>query len=492
MKYHSTRSNNNLSSKEAILLGISPDSGLFVPKEFPKIGDLNHLTDMKYQDIAYYILGKYLTDFTPEELKYCVEEAYKKFSIAEVVKVKEIPLEDHPNEYYLELFHGETSAFKDLALSILPYFMEVSLKDAKDYENILILTATSGDTGKAALEGFKNNNNIKISVMYPKDGVSDTQKLQMQTQEGDNVQVLALDGNFDDCQNKVKELFTDPDFMNYAKDNGYYLSSANSINIGRLLPQIVYYVYTYVELLRNGKIADDERINVVVPTGNFGNILACLFAKKMGLPIGDIICASNDNHILTDFFETGIYDTNRDFILTNSPSMDILISSNLERFLYYLLDSKEEVNRLYEDLKNEKKFSIPVEEFDKVPFLKAYHSTEEEVLETIQKVYEKDGYLIDPHTAVAKSSYDKYLKDHENTRKTVLVSTASPYKFTQAIVESLDLEDSDDLLEEIYKLTKTEIPENIKNLKNLEIRFNKETDFSEVEDLIKEFIHEEN
>ena len=349
MKFHSTRSKFNVDSKKAILLGISPEGGLFVPDHFPEIGKPSHLTSMQYKDLSYYILGKFLTDFKPKELRYCIDQAYKKFSLDEVVQLKEIHSKNHHNEYYLELFHGETSAFKDLALSILPYFMESALKNAKNYENILILTATSGDTGKAALEAFKNKNNIKISVLYPKDGVSETQKLQMQTQEGENVQILAMDGNFDDCQKKVKKIFTDDSFKEYAINSGYYLSSANSINIGRLLPQIVYYIYSYIELLRNNKITEGEKINFVVPTGNFGNILSCIYAKKMGLPIGDIICASNDNNILTEFFKTGIYDTNREFITTNSPSMDILISSNLERFLYLLLNSKEKINKIYKN-----------------------------------------------------------------------------------------------------------------------------------------------
>ena len=333
MIYHSTRNNNmTISSSEAIVKGISDDGGLFVPEDFPQISNFQDLKDMDYRSLAFQIMSKYLTDFDSNQLRMCIDKAYDdKFSRKEI-----LPLVEVGGLYFLELYHGPTLAFKDMALSILPYLLKESMEIQGIKEDVVILTATSGDTGKAALEGFANVDRIKIIVFYPKDGVSEIQEKQMLTQEGNNAFVVGINGNFDDAQNGVKEIFNDKEFVNQLKDENHLLSSANSINIGRLIPQIVYYYHAYLELLRLNKIRIDERINIVVPTGNFGNILAAYYAKNMGLPINKLICASNENTILSDMINTGLYDRRRDLKLTSSPSMDILISSNFERLLYHI------------------------------------------------------------------------------------------------------------------------------------------------------------
>lgn len=490
MIFKSTRDPNlSVNSKEALLKGISPEGGLFVPENFPKSGSVSYMVDMEYKDIAYYILGKFLTDFTPEELSYCVNSAYdEKFKSSFIA-----PLHKADNRYFIELYHGRTSAFKDMALSILPYFMEVSLKEEKSFDEIVILTATSGDTGKAALEGFKDVENIKIAVFFPETGVSPTQKSQMQTQEGNNVYVLGIHGNFDDCQTAVKNIFANKELADDLDIDRIRLSSANSINIGRLIPQIVYYFNSYKLLLKYNEITNEEKINIVVPTGNFGNILAAYYAKMMGLPVNHLICASNENNILTDFINTGVYDANRDLKVTTSPSMDILVSSNLERFLYHISgEDTELINDLLNNLNKNRYYKLPENLMENMEFLQGYYATEEEANLKIRTTLKDEDYLIDPHTAVASVCYDKYLLENKDNHKTIIASTASPYKFSSAMLKALNIEDDnlDDFekMEKLFELSNMEIPENLIGLKDKEVRFTKHIDKEDIEENLNSFI----
>lgn len=490
MIFKSTRDPNlSVNSKEALLKGISPEGGLFVPENFPKSGSVSYMVDMEYKDIAYYILGKFLTDFTPEELSYCVNSAYdEKFKSSFIA-----PLHKADNRYFIELYHGRTSAFKDMALSILPYFMEVSLKEEKSFDEIVILTATSGDTGKAALEGFKDVENIKIAVFFPETGVSPTQKSQMQTQEGNNVYVLGIHGNFDDCQTAVKNIFANKELADDLDIDRIRLSSANSINIGRLIPQIVYYFNSYKLLLKYNEITNEEKINIVVPTGNFGNILAAYYAKMMGLPVNHLICASNENNILTDFINTGVYDANRDLKVTTSPSMDILVSSNLERFLYHISgEDTELINDLMNNLNKNRYYKLPENLMENMEFLQGYYATEEEANLKIRTTLKDEDYLIDPHTAVASVCYDKYLLENKDNHKTIIASTASPYKFSSAMLKALNIEDDnlDDFekMEKLFELSNMEIPENLIGLKDKEVRFTKHIDKEDIEENLNSFI----
>lgn len=490
MIFKSTRDPNlSVNSKEALLKGISPEGGLFVPENFPKSGSVSYMVDMEYKDIAYYILGKFLTDFTPEELSYCVNSAYdEKFKSSFIA-----PLHKADNRYFIELYHGRTSAFKDMALSILPYFMEVSLKEEKSFDEIVILTATSGDTGKAALEGFKDVENIKIAVFFPETGVSPTQKSQMQTQEGNNVYVLGIHGNFDDCQTAVKNIFANKELADELDIDRIRLSSANSINIGRLIPQIVYYFNSYKLLLKYNEITNEEKINIVVPTGNFGNILAAYYAKMMGLPVNHLICASNENNILTDFINTGVYDANRDLKVTTSPSMDILVSSNLERFLYHISgEDTELINDLMNNLNKNRYYKLPENLMENMEFLQGYYATEEEANLKIRTTLKDEDYLIDPHTAVASVCYDKYLLENKDNHKTIIASTASPYKFSSAMLKALNIEDDnlDDFekMEKLFELSNMEIPGNLIDLKDKEIRFTKHIDKEDIEENLNSFI----
>ena len=425
-KYQSTRNENVLAtSSEAILTGMSPDGGLFVLKEIPcYMTSSEKLIDKNYQQLAVDILALFLEDFTLEQIEYCVNKAYTDtFSDAKVTPLKKVG-----EHYILELFHGPTSAFKDIALSLLPRLMETSLTIQKRSETLLILTATSGDTGKAALEGFKDNPLVNIIVFYPDQGVSNIQKLQMQTQEGKNVRVTAIDGHFDDAQTAVKTLFNDEDLNQRLNQVGIQLSSANSINIGRLIPQIVYYLDAYRQLLINHEIQVDELVDFIVPTGNFGDILAGYYAKQLGLPIRKLICASNQNHVLTDFLSTGCYDIRREFYKTSSPSMDILISSNLERLLFYASGQDEHyVKKCMETLSTTGQFTVNQEVLSKIQqdFACGY-VTDQEVLETIEEVYKDHHYLLDPHTAVA---YRVMKERGDESVKQVVLATASPYKF---------------------------------------------------------------
>ena len=490
MNYISTRGNNKkVSAAEAIKTGMVPAGGLFVPETFPLFTkeELETMVTKNYQDIAQMVFEKYLTDFTKEEISACVTGAYnnKNFTnekIAPIVKNGE-------NFSILELWHGPTAAFKDMALQIMPYFLTTSKKKLNDKTETVILVATSGDTGKAALEGFKNIEGIRIIVFYPVDGVSEVQKLQMATTEGNNVDVIAVEGNFDDCQTAVKNIFGDEKLKEKLKNKGIEFSSANSINWGRLLPQIAYYFSAYSQMVISNEIKFGEEVDFSVPTGNFGNILAGYYAKKMGLPVKKFICASNKNNVLSDFFKTGKYDRKREFYKTMSPSMDILISSNLERFIFDIsgCDGKL-ISKLYNDLASKGEFEVDSN-------LKAVmdslivgdYCNEDETSNTIKNIYEKTGYVLDTHTAVAyKAAIDKF-----DGRKIIIDSTASPYKFSNSVVKSInDKEYSDefDAVVEIEKLSGMKIHRALEGLKNKKVLFSKVVKKSEVEESVKNIL----
>lgn len=489
-KYISTRGGKSLNCIEAIVKGISEDGGLYVPEEIPSIDkNFSEMKDWSYKTLAKYIIGKFFKDFTEEELNNCVENAYdSKFTDSRIV-----PVISKGKANFVELFHGSTLAFKDMALSILPYFTTTSLNKLKKKEELVILTATSGDTGKAALEGFKDVNGTKIIVFYPKSGVSQVQERQMITTKGDNTYVVGIVGNFDDAQNGVKEAFNDIEFNEELKKEGFLLSSANSINIGRLVPQVVYYFYGYLDILGKGKIKEGEKINVVVPTGNFGNILAGYYAKKMGLPIDKLITASNENNVLSDFFATGEYDKNRELKLTISPSMDILISSNLERFLFEITGkSFEKVKSLMDGLSKNGKYKIDEEMKDKMKDFYGNYATEKETEDTIKKVYEQYDYVIDTHTAVAYNVYEKYLKETNDDKETLIISTASPFKFTRSVAKALDIvtdgKTDFQLVYELSEKTGLDIPKSIYRIEEKEILHNTVCEKEEMEEQIKQIL----
>ena len=489
--YKSTRdAEKTVTASQAILKGLADDGGLFVPVSIPKLPvSLGELKEMSYQEIAYTVMKEFLTDFTEEELKSCIAKAYdSKFDTEEIA-----PLAKVEDAYYLELFHGATIAFKDMALSILPHLLTTSAKKNQVKNEIVILTATSGDTGKAALAGFADVEGTKIIVFYPKNGVSRVQELQMVTQKGDNTSVVAIHGNFDNAQSGVKAMFENKELEKELNEAGYQFSSANSINIGRLVPQVVYYVYAYAKLLQNEEIAEDEEINVVVPTGNFGNILAAYYAKNMGIPIAKLICASNENKVLYDFFQTGTYDRNREFVLTTSPSMDILISSNLERLIYKISgeDARKDTD-LMTELKTKGSYAITGEMKANLADFAAGYATEEQVAKTIHDVYEDTGYVMDTHTAVAATVYKAYKEDSKDDRKTVIASTASPYKFAGSVMSAIDPkykgQDDFKLIEELQKVSGTELPNAIKEIMNAEIRHNTECDVDQMEQTVKNIL----
>lgn len=489
--YKSTRdAEKTVTASQAILKGLADDGGLFVPVLIPKLPvSLGELKEMTYQEIAYTVMKEFLTDFTEEELKSCIAKAYdSKFDTEEIA-----PLAKVEDAYYLELFHGATIAFKDMALSILPHLLTTSAKKNQVKNEIVILTATSGDTGKAALAGFADVEGTKIIVFYPKNGVSRVQELQMVTQKGDNTSVVAIHGNFDNAQSGVKAMFENKELEKELNEAGYQFSSANSINIGRLVPQVVYYVYAYAKLLQNEEIAEDEEINVVVPTGNFGNILAAYYAKNMGIPIAKLICASNENKVLYDFFQTGTYDRNREFVLTTSPSMDILISSNLERLIYKISgeDARKDTD-LMTELKTKGSYAITGEMKANLADFAAGYATEEQVAKTIHDIYEDTGYVMDTHTAVAATVYKAYREDSKDDRKTVIASTASPYKFAGSVMSAIDPkykgQDDFKLIEELQKVSGTEIPNAIKEIMNAEIRHNTECDVDQMEQTVKNIL----
>lgn len=441
MDYVSTRNAGlRVSAAKAIATGIAPDGGLFCPTEIPKLeqADFDALMGMDYKARAALVLGKFLTDFTAEELQDFTSKAYadEKFGGADTAPV--VHLKDGKN--ILELWHGPTCAFKDMALQILPYLLTTSLKKIGETRTACILVATSGDTGKAALEGFADVPGTKIMVYYPVDGVSPMQKLQMTTQKGENVEVVAIHGNFDDAQSAVKKIFTDKATAEKMDAQGLMFSSANSINWGRLAPQIAYYVSAYCDMVKTGEIKMGDKINICVPTGNFGNILAGYIAKQMGLPVNKFICASNRNNVLTDFFKNqGTYDRNRPFFTTDSPSMDILISSNLERLLFLVSGQNDKVVAdLMAQLNQNGKYTVPAELYEKIAAdFDAGYCDDEKTAETIHALWQDEHYLSDTHTAVAVRVYEDYRKESGDTTPTVIASTASPFKFCRAVVEAL-------------------------------------------------------
>ena len=491
LSYESTRGGQKgVTASQAILKGLAEDGGLFMPTEIPKLDKtLEQLAGMTYQETAYEVMKLFLTDYTEEELKSCIANAYDdKFDTEEIA-----PLAKADGAYFLELYHGSTIAFKDMALSILPHLMTTAAKKNHADKEIVILTATSGDTGKAAMAGFADVPGTRIIVFYPKGGVSKVQELQMRTQKGDNTSVVAIHGNFDDAQTGVKKLFGNKELEKEMAEAGFQFSSANSINIGRLVPQVVYYVYAYAKLLENEQIENGEEINVVVPTGNFGNILAAYFAKHMGVPIKTLICASNDNKVLYDFFTTGTYDRKREFILTNSPSMDILISSNLERLIYKISgeDARKDTD-LMTELKTKGSYAITGEMKANLADFAAGYATEEQVAKTIHDIYEDTGYVMDTHTAVAATVYKAYREDSKDDRKTVIASTASPYKFAGSVMSAIDPkykgQDDFKLIEELQKVSGTELPNAIKEIMNAEIRHNTECDVDQMEQTVKSIL----
>lgn len=493
IKYVSTRGDKEkVTASQAILRGIAPDGGLYVPETFPKLDkSLAELKGLNYREIAYEVMKLFLTDFTEEELKACIDSAYdSKFDTEEIV-----PMKEADGLIYLELFHGPTLAFKDMALSILPYLMVTSAKKNNLKEKIIILTATSGDTGKAALAGFADVEGTGIIVFYPKDGVSPFQRQQMVTEKGKNTSVVAIEGNFDDAQNGVKAIFSDKALAAELKEKGYVFSSANSINIGRLVPQIVYYVYAYVKLLNEGKLSDGELLDVCVPTGNFGNILAASFAKKLGLPLGKLICASNTNKVLFDFFKTGTYDRDREFTLTISPSMDILISSNLERLIYKLCDCDAAKNaKFMSELVNSGKYTIDKAMADKLTDFEAGFATEEDTLNTIKEVFDKTGYVIDTHTAVAAFVANEYRNKNTSHNKLLIASTASPFKFAGSVLTALEYDKVDgftsewDKIRELERLSGKKLPEAAGEIENAKVIHKDICAKDEMKALVKEKI----
>ena len=490
--YHSTRnSEETATASEAILKGLTSDGGLFVPDSIPKLNvSLEDLTKMSYQEIAYAVMKEFLTDFTEEELKTCINNAYdSKFDTEEIAVTKKVD-----GAYYLELFHGATIAFKDMALSILPHLLVTSARKNNVKNEIVILTATSGDTGKAALAGFADVPGTKIIVFYPKSGVSPIQEKQMVTQKGDNTYVIGIKGNFDDAQAGVKKMFSNKELAKVMNDNGFQFSSANSINIGRLVPQVVYYVKAYADLLKQGALKAGEPMNVVVPTGNFGNILASYYAKQMGIPIGKFVCASNKNKVLFDFFETGKYDRNREFYVTTSPSMDILISSNLERMIYRIAgnDAKQCAKFMAALTKDGEYVITDAMKAELSEFFGAFGS-EEETAVKIKEVYDKEGYVMDTHTAVAAVAYDKYkAATGDDKTPTVIASTASPYKFTRSVMDAIDpaydAEDDFELVDELNKVSKTAIPKAIEEIRTAPVLHDTVCETAAMEDEVKKIL----
>ena len=490
--YKSTRSDSQpVKASEAILKGLADDGGLFVPEAIPALDvSIESLSKMSYKEVAYEVMKLYLTDFTEEELKNCINRAYDAKFDTEVIA----PLAYADGAYYLELFHGATIAFKDMALSILPHLMTTSAKKNNVKNEIVILTATSGDTGKAALAGFADVEGTKIIVFYPKNGVSPVQEKQMVTQKGANTHVIGIHGNFDDAQTGVKTLFGDKELAAQMDAKGYQFSSANSINIGRLVPQIVYYVYSYATLVAQGKLTEGQAMNVVVPTGNFGNILAAYYAKNMGIPVGKLICASNDNKVLFDFFATGTYDKNREFILTSSPSMDILISSNLERLIYKVAGEDSAKNaELMASLAKEGKYDVTDEMKAQMADFVGGYATEEETFAKIKALYEDCGYVIDTHTAVAAAAYDKYVKETGDDAVTVIASTASPYKFARSVMNAIDTKYDSmsdfELIDELCKISNVAVPNAIEEIRTAPVLHKTECEKDEMKQAVKAFLN---
>ena len=493
MDYLSTRDKTlRLSAAEAITMGLSRDGGLFTPVSFPNLGTLGMeaLCGMSYQQRSAYVIGKFLEDFRPEELGYYALNAYSpdKFDHPAVAPVRKVDR----NTWCLELWHGPTSAFKDMALQMLPLLLSASLKKTGEEKTACILVATSGDTGKAALEGFKDIEQTKILVFYPENGVSEIQKLQMVTQEGRNVGVCAVQGNFDDAQSGVKRIFSDPDLRQSLAERGYFLSSANSINWGRILPQVVYYISAYCDLVRSGEIRLGQKVNYCVPTGNFGNILSCYYARKMGVPVGKLLCASNRNDVLTDFIRTGVYDRNRPFHTTMSPSMDILISSNLERLLFDLSGGDDALIRDYMDqLRRTGRYEIrqDMKEALQELFYGGFCS-EEDTTATIAALY-ADGYLIDTHTAVAAKVLADYRRETGDEGPAVFASTASPYKFCDSVLTAIGETPAADSLDRIGQLESVSgvtAPRRLAALRGKAVRFEGVTEKEKMDGVVLDFL----
>lgn len=470
--YQSTRgSRNTKTAAQAVIQGIAEDKGLYVPENIPALPvKIEELVGKPYKEVAFRIIKAFFDDYTDEEMQYCVDGAYdSKFDEEEIV-----PVAEAGGAYFLELYHGKTSAFKDMALSILPYLLTTAMKKENEDKKICILTATSGDTGKAALEGFADVPGTEIIVFFPNQGVSEVQERQMITQEGENTHVFAIEGNFDDAQTGVKKIFNDSEFAAKLADMGCRLSSANSINIGRLVPQVAYYVYGYAKLVERGVIKSGEKINIVVPTGNFGNILAAYYAGQMGIPVNKFICASNKNRVLTDFFENGVYDINREFYLTNSPSMDILISSNLERLLYHLSGNNgDEIQQLMAALESDKCYTVS----DKIRAgMKDFcggSATVEETNEAIGRMYKEHGYLMDTHTAVAYKVYQDYVAETGDETPAIIASTASAYKFAESAASAIGLDkeaNGFEYVKAVEKETGVRVPAGLRDLDKKEIR----------------------
>ncbi len=496
MQYRSTRDNKqNVTSAMAIKTGLAPDGGLFLPETVPQISlsEIEALAGMTYNERAIDILSRFLTDFTQEEISTCVNRAYsrEKFETEEIAPLFKL----NPTTYFLELWHGPTCAFKDMALQILPHLLLKSVQKTGETKEVVILVATSGDTGKAALEGFKDVSGTRIIVFYPADGVSDIQKRQMVTQEGNNVDVAAVNGNFDDAQNGVKQIFTDKDFNEMLERNGFILSSANSINWGRLVPQVVYYFSAYANLLKNKEIQLGDKINFVVPTGNFGNILAAFYAKNMGLPVNKLICASNENNVLTDFIKTGIYDKNRSFKTTVSPSMDILISSNLERLLSLMTNGNDkQVKEWMEALKSTGRYEVDAAVKQKITetFWGGF-CDDDDTLDEINHVFFETSYVMDTHTAVAKRVYNQYVAESGDTTKTVICSTASPFKFSDSVLSAIKSAPESDnefaMLSELAETAQASIPKSLADLKTKPVIFRTTCEKDEMYDIVSQMLN---
>ena len=470
--YKSTRGSENIkTAAQAVIKGIAEDKGLYVPDSIPALPfKIEDMAGKAYKDVAFEVISAFFTDYKQEEIRLCVDGAYdEKFEENEIV-----PIVKGGSAYFLELYHGRTAAFKDMALSILPYLLTTAMKKEKEDKKIAILTATSGDTGKAALEGFADVPNTEIIVFFPNEGVSTVQQRQMTTQEGANTHVFAIKGNFDDAQTGVKQIFNDAEFNAKLQDNGYKLSSANSINIGRLIPQVAYYVYGYCKLVSDGAIKNGDKINVVVPTGNFGNILSAYYAKCMGIPINKLICASNRNNVLTDFINTGKYDTKRAFYVTNSPSMDILISSNMERLLFHLSgDDGAEIRRLMESLDQNKEYIVSDKIKSGMADFYGGFADEAETEKAIGEMYNDHGYLIDTHTAVGYKVYEEYRKATGDDTVALIASTASAYKFADSVAHAIGMKPEADgfaYVRALHEKTGVPVPAGLRDLDKKEIR----------------------
>ncbi len=490
MKYYSTRDKKNVATAaEAIAQGLASDGGLFVPETIPavNISELKSLCYVDYKERAVFIMGKYLEEFNSDELRAFVNDAYSdNFDNKEIAPTHYLDDET----YFLELFHGPTCAFKDMALQMLPRLLTASLSKLGETRKVCILVATSGDTGKAALEGFADVDGTSIMVFYPRDGVSDVQGLQMTTQQGENVGVCAVEGNFDDAQTGVKKIFSDKDFADELNKNGFFLSSANSINWGRLLPQVVYYFSAYCDCVNAGKIKMGEELDFCVPTGNFGDILAGWYAKKMGLPVRKLICASNCNNVLTDFISTGVYDKKRPFHATISPSMDILVSSNLERLLFMCSDENS-VKGWMNDLKTTGKYFVSPETLKAIQSdFDCGYAEDKEAMSAIDELYKKNGYLIDTHTATAYAVLQKR-RAAEGRFPTVIISTASPFKFSDSVLKALGEENSlpgAQLIETLEKVSNVKIPAPLTGLDKREIRFKQCTPKEKMSEVVRNFL----